>query len=400
MTTNVPAISWLSTGPVVPTDAEILAGVIADFQAAFGTDMNPSLETPQGQLASSQAAIISDCYAQIVYLANMMDPNFAAGRFQDALGKIYFMSRIAAAGTVVQAQCSGKTGTPIPVGALAQDSSGNIYSCTTAGTIDGSGSATVSFTCQTTGPIACPSGALNTIYQSISGWDSITNSAAGAIGRYVETRSQFEYRRQNSVALNSVGPVAAVRAAVMAVAGVLDCYAYDNKTNSAATVGGVSIDANSIYVAVEGGDQNLVAAAILSKCSAGTPFTGTTSVTVYDSSYPDPQPSYDVKFTVPTDVPLYFAVNIRTDSLLPADINTLIQDAMIASTATGESAQFRIGYTVYAADFNDSVKSADTRVQVVSIKIGTAASPTGDYVDLNIDQFATISAANITVTQV
>ena len=78
MTTNVPAISWLSTGPVVPTDAEILAGVIADFQAAFGTDMNPSLETPQGQLASSQAAIISDCYAQIVYLANMMDPNFAA----------------------------------------------------------------------------------------------------------------------------------------------------------------------------------------------------------------------------------------------------------------------------------------------------------------------------------
>ena len=106
------------------------------------------------------AAIISDKNAQIAYLVNMLDPARAEDRFQDAIGKIYFMTRIAAQGTVVQAQCTGLTGTVIPVGALAQDSSGNIYSCTTGVTIDATGTSTATFTCQTSGPIACPSGSL------------------------------------------------------------------------------------------------------------------------------------------------------------------------------------------------------------------------------------------------
>ena len=120
MTTNVPQITFSPTGLTVPTEAEILAGVQLDNNAAFGGNLNPALETPQGQMASSLAAIIADKDAQIAYLANQFDPTYAEGRFQDALGKIYFLTRIPSAGTVVQLTCYGLNGTVIPVGAAAQ----------------------------------------------------------------------------------------------------------------------------------------------------------------------------------------------------------------------------------------------------------------------------------------
>ena len=59
--TNVPKIQITDSGLKLPTHQEILSGVLADINAAFGGGLNTeSLETPQGQLASSLAAVIAD----------------------------------------------------------------------------------------------------------------------------------------------------------------------------------------------------------------------------------------------------------------------------------------------------------------------------------------------------
>ena len=60
MTTAVPPIVFTPTGLDVPTAAEVLAGVQTDINAAFGGNINPALNTPQGQLASSETAVIVD----------------------------------------------------------------------------------------------------------------------------------------------------------------------------------------------------------------------------------------------------------------------------------------------------------------------------------------------------
>ncbi|OZA31490.1 MAG: hypothetical protein B7X83_08395, partial [Polynucleobacter sp. 17-46-58] len=284
MTSAVPSIQFTQTGLVVPTEAEILAGVQADINSAFGGGLNPALETPQGQLASSQAAIISDKNAQIAEVTNQANPDYADGRWQDALGKIYFMSRISSSGTVVSATVVGRNGTIIPVGAQAQNSStGDIYTCTSGVTIGVSGTAIAQFTCITPGPIACAIGALDRIYQLIPGWDTITNASSGIIGRNAETRQEFETRRKASVALNANGSVQSVYANVLAVNGVLSAYAIDNPTGSPVTIGGVSLDANSLYVAAVGGVDMDVAEAIWQRKSAGCSYVGTTSVVVYDT---------------------------------------------------------------------------------------------------------------------
>ena len=117
MTTNVPAITWVNGSPVLPAESAILAGVQADQASAFGGGMNMQLSTPQGQLAQSQAAIIGDKNSQIAYIANQIDPATSSGQWQDAIGRLYFLTRLPAQPTTLQVQCVGGNNTPIPVGA-------------------------------------------------------------------------------------------------------------------------------------------------------------------------------------------------------------------------------------------------------------------------------------------
>ena len=59
LTTNVPPCTLGPNGFQAPQQSAILAGTFADIDQAFGGGLNPSLTTPQGQLASSMAAIIA-----------------------------------------------------------------------------------------------------------------------------------------------------------------------------------------------------------------------------------------------------------------------------------------------------------------------------------------------------
>ena len=86
MSTAVPPVQFTLEGVVLPTDAAILAGVQSDINTAFGGGVNPGLSTPQGQLASSETAVIAEKNSEIAYIANQVDPQYAQGRFQDAIG--------------------------------------------------------------------------------------------------------------------------------------------------------------------------------------------------------------------------------------------------------------------------------------------------------------------------
>jgi hypothetical protein len=82
----------------------------------MGGGLNSSLETPQGQLGSSDAAIIGDCNDQFLQVVRGVDPMYADGRMQDGIARIYFLTRKAATATQVQATCGGLPGVIIPLG--------------------------------------------------------------------------------------------------------------------------------------------------------------------------------------------------------------------------------------------------------------------------------------------
>ena len=228
---NVPVIQFTPTGLVVPTEAQVLAGAQADINAAFGGNLNPALETPQGQIATTQAAAIADKNSQIAYLINQINPAFSSGRWQDALGSIFGMTpRIPASATLVTCTVTGLNQTIIPANALAIDTAGNIYSLTASVTIPVSGSTSAVFQNNATGPIPCPAGTLNRIYNlsQVPGWESITNPTAGVLGVNQETRFAFEARRKLTIAANSRGMLSSVAGAVANVPGVSFVYADEN----------------------------------------------------------------------------------------------------------------------------------------------------------------------------
>jgi hypothetical protein len=376
------------------------------MNAAFGGNLviadasgNPNLTTPQGQLASSMTAIVVDKNNQILEIANMVDPAQASDRWQDAIGRIYFLNRDPALPTVIQVQCSGATGVTIPLGALVVDPSGYVYSCTQAGTIPGGGSITLPFANQTTGALAVPSSV--SIYRTVSGWDSAT-FVSGVIGQDVESRSAFEYRRQQSVAINASGSLPSIYANVFAVANVLDVYVTENTTSSPITVGSTSytLAPHSIYVAAVGGDQNAIAKAIWQRKSCGADYNGNTSVMVTDTSgYNVPYPTYTVKFNIPTTTTVYFAVNIANNASLPSNIVALTQAAIVNAFAGGDGGpRARVGSTIYASRFYAAVAAISPYVEILSIQIGLTASPASNSVTMGIDQEPSTSSANISVT--
>lgn len=392
---SVPNPVFGPRGFIAPPESAILAGIQADQNAAFGGNLNPALETPQGQLASSETAILGDSNDQFVFYTNQVDPAFAEGRMQDAIGRIYFLERRPAEPTTVTATCIGAEGVFIPIGALALATDGNLYSCTAGGTISVTGTLDLQFACTVTGAIPCPATSLNTIYQSIPGWDEISNAADGILGNAVESRADFEARRAASVAINALGVLGAIKGAVLAVPDVLDAYVLDNATASPVTVQGVTIAANSLYVAVAGGVAQNVANAIWTKKSPGCAYTGNTTETVVDdnSGYSMPFPTYTVKFQTAAPLSILFAVRITDSAAVPADATTQIQTAILAALAGDDGGpRAKIGATVYASRFYAAVVNLGAWAQVISILLGSANTPAATFTAAIATTVLTVSA--------
>jgi hypothetical protein len=389
VSTAVPSPALTDTGFVAPAESAILAGLLADFQVAFGGNLNPALETPQGQLISSLTAVLGHYQDAMLYLFNQFDPAYASGRMQDAIARIYYLTRIPSAATYVECLLSGATGTIIPVGALAIATDGTLYENLSRVTIDASGTVSARFSALTKGPIPCPAGSLVTIYRTVPGWDSITNPHDGVTGRADETRQAFEARRSQSVAVNALGILPAMRGAVLAVPDVLDAYVTENPSDAAQTIGGVQLAAHSLYVAVVGGTDPAVARAILSKKNPGCGYTGSTTVSVTDDNagYSTP-PSYAVTFTRPSSLDVTFAVSLRSGNDVPADAQQQISTAL----STRFQALARIGTRIYASAFYGAVGALGDWVRIEQITVNG-----GNDVDVHIDQFPDLAGVTVTL---
>lgn len=401
-TTSVPVPSFTAQGLSVPQEADILAGVIADLNNAFAGGLsfydssgNLLVARPHVQLATTLAAIINNAYGVMAQFYRGVDPIYATGTLQDAVSQIYFLERHAATATVVSCICTGTSGTVISAGATARDTAGYTYSCVTAGTIGSDGTVTLDFQNTTAGAISCAAGTLTLIASGISGWTAITNPADGVIGSDVESATEFEARRAESVALNAIGINGSILANVRDVSGVIDAYVYSNDTAAAATVGGITIPAHCIYVCVSGGSDADVAAAIWKKKPPGIPTTGSTTVTVQDdgNGYATP-PTYSISFTRATAQAIKVQVTL-TAALLPQDAESQIASAVVA--AFEDAAQTKIGGTVYASIFYAPVAALGTWAKIVNIKVSVDGATWADEVSATAAQIPTISEADVTV---
>lgn len=416
-TTNVPLPTFSPTGLVTASEQAILNGVLQDYVAAFaaaGKVLNTELTTPQGQLASSQSFMIANFQAALSSLIANVDPMTASGAYQDALGRIYFLTRQQATFAYVVATVFGVAGATLPAGSQVKSSDGTIWASTAAVVFGAGGNASARFQSLTAG--SAPAAGINdlSIYQQVPNWESVSNAAPSVPGVDTENRVEFETRRAQSVQIGGMGQAANVRAAVANVAGVSDVFIYNNGSDSAIVYGSTNypIPAHSIAINVTGGATADVARAINSKLDCGCGFSTQSTITYnfQDTvNYVAPFPTYPIRFMhnqTPTQV--YMTVNVANLTTLPANYVLQVQQAVAAAFASGfvstdgtiSVSRARIGGQIVAAEFAAPILALGN-ITPVTLFIGTSPAPSsGASLTMGIDQQPTCPQLNITVNAI
>lgn len=136
-----------------------------------------------------------------------------------------------------------------------------------------SNSSPVNFISQELGAIAVPANSLTQILTPVAGWTSITNWAAGATGREVETDSELRLRRETSIRLLGSGTVEAIRARILQeVPGVTSVSVFENVT---LTQSPLEVVFSTVF-----GSDNSIAVNLDGGLIGTVPFTISQSVTI------------------------------------------------------------------------------------------------------------------------
>lgn len=410
--TSVPQPVFGETGISLPSEADILTGVVTDLNAAFGNNLTfynsagtflPS--RPQSQIATTQTAIINDAMGFLAFLASSFDPAVASGRIQDGIAAINFLTRKSATATSVTCTVTGAAGTVLSAGVKAQDTSGNTYENAGSVTIGTDGTATATFNCTTTGPISCPAGTLTKVYQVFPGWDTITNPKDGITGTDTESRSNFETRRQQSVMSKGSGTMGSIKAQVLSVSNVIDAYVSDNPLATAVKIGGVSVPAHGILVAVAGGADIDIATAIWQKRAGGTPMAGNVTVTVSDTEngYSTPYPTTGITFQRAVATSVYVKYTLTNSDEIPETaLNSLQTAALAAFNGTGSALTNleKINSTIYGSSFVADAVALGSWVKIVNVQVSLDGAMFSDTVSLDATKIPTLTAANISMALV
>lgn len=368
------------TGPRAEPPEQVLARVEKAFVDAFRQDGKPTLntapETPQGQLIASIAEMIIRQDNDLLYLCSMFNPLKAEGVWQDALGKINFLTRHPAINSKAKVKCVGRSGTFIPEGSLIRSSHDETeWRAVKSTNLTTDEFTLVEFECTRAGAIEAAPNTLNKIITTIAGWDSCTNEAAATVGQEPENQASFEARRYKSVAKNSRSFLDSVYSRIADLKGVLALCCRHNVSDNIMTMDGIPVLPHSVYICVLGGDDNQIAQALHETVGGGCDYTGNVEIDVVDAM--DKRTKHPIKFNRPEDKATQVTIHLRKGKTTPPNADETIKDIVFNNFyGTSESQQYSIqpvervimGDTVYASRFIGPLYAAGFE-QVISAQI-------------------------------
>lgn len=295
-----------ATGTIIPDTVDIRLGVITDFQAVFGNALNTSPETPQGVFINLFTAERDALARNNADVANQINPNLAGGIWLDAICALTGLKRKAAQATLVTAVLLGQNGVTVPAGSRVKTYAGDVFASVKAVTIS-DGVAVVQFKAQQTGAVPCDANQLETIIDQTLGWTNVSNPESGAVGFAMQSDPSLRALRRRTLALQGKSTPEAIQSAIWAMPDVRSMLFRENIDSDPQEIDGVLIDGHSVYVVVDGGTDDEIAAMLLQKKSEGANWTGELTV---PTTEPTSGQVYPVKFTRAHSVDIQIRVTI------------------------------------------------------------------------------------------
>lgn len=378
-----------NNGVIVIDTANVKETVQQEFKEALGETLVLDDSTPQGRLIDMETNARTDVIKNNALIANLFNIKMAFGIALDALGANFGVERVAATSTKVTATITGVDGTVIPAGSQASTQSGFIFYAENNITIPESGTTTAVFLSQQKGEIPCPVGSLSKIIDGTFGWETITNTEAGILGKNKESDESFKARIITGL-FSGISLLGDYEAALSKVENVNSSFVYDNPTGDPLVYDTVTIKPHSVYASVDGGNDNDVANALFNVKSGGSDWTGNTTVSVIDDTYGG---VYSVSFDRPTIIQLYAQVNIDVGTSSASNPIDAVTDAVFDFINN-----LKVGADALPFQIASAVNDAVSGIKITNLQIGISAGTlsTSD-IEIHINEVAKILKANITV---
>lgn len=385
-----PVFQVTAQGITAPSYAEILEYLQGQARQIFGSDINLSADTQDGQLIAIVAAAISDANAQAIAVYNSFNPNTAVGVALDSAVKTNGLKRREPTQSTVDLLLVGQAGAVITNG-VAIDTFENRWLLPASVVIQTIGQTTVTAIAEEAGDIAAPAGSITTIGTPTLGWQSVTNPSAATIGVPVETDAELRARQARSTAIASVSLWEGIIGALLDLPGVTRVSGVKNDTDTPTPDG---IPGHSIAMIVEGGDAQTIGETIFLKKGEGVGTFGDVSITYLDA-YGFPNAVY---FSRPDVVQIYCTITITPGAGYLSSVADEIQQRVadyVNSLDIGVSVN--IG-RVLASAIKDCTTGVDTRFDVTGITLGTSSvAQSAASVPIAWDDAAQCLSANVSV---
>ena len=237
------------------------------------------------------------------------------------------------------------------------------------------------------GVIVQPANTIDTILTPMLGWDSVNNPVAATPGEDRETDEELRIRFRNGKFDRATNTLDAIYSALINLDNVGEVTIYENDTSA---VDGNGVPAHSFLPIISGGLSTDIANAIWDNKPIGILSYGNTTVNINDlQGFP-----HAISFSRPNPVVIYISIDITTDVNFPPNGNDAIKSALLdyfaASLGTGDDVIYSRLYTPI---------NSISGFEVVSLKIGTAPSPTGtNNIVIAFDSIASLNTSNIIIT--
>lgn len=268
-----------STGLQVKSVTEIVSDLTTGLQAIYGSDINVSQNSPDGQLLNIFAQAASDLLELLVSVYNSFSWEAAFGVVLDQRVALNGITRRQGTFTIQPVSITvdraltlyGLNQTAQPVYTVA-DGTGTQFQLITTNSFGGAGTSSLLFQAAEIGQVETTLNTITNQTTTVLGVTVVNNPlAAQSVGVNEETDVALKIRHAQSFALASTGPAEAIQAALLAIPDITDALVGENDANT--TVSGIG--AHSIWAIVEGGTSAEIGQAIYAKKSSGCGMTGT-----------------------------------------------------------------------------------------------------------------------------
>jgi uncharacterized phage protein gp47/JayE len=374
--------------------------ILEELAAAQRATIDPNWNTEADSLAGQYNGIFADQLAQLweaheaTYHALSRSSD---GDALDIIGALTGTARRGATKSVVTLTLSLNASITVPAGSIVSvDGDPSIRVITLADAVNGGspGTVDVQAEAETAGAITANPGTLTVIDTPVAGWTAVTNAAGLTGGEGIEDDDTYRRRQLTELAAGGGGSVPGIRADILALDEEIACVVLENDGDT--TVDGMP--PHSVEAVVMNGDDQEIAETLFASKSGGVYTHGTELVTITDDQGID----HEVRFSRPTEVPVYVAIGVTTvgDYLgFEGEIQTAIVDDLITRSSDG---YLDIGTDVYAARI---VVAALGVSGVLNARVGLSLSSISDpavgsqSITITDRQIAVITSGQINVSE-